>query len=106
MTTPLSFYPEGTFFFNAAIVLQSQLNSNLQGFRESIFLLKRPKKTPQPRLWGFRSWKKLVAYIMPPIPPIPPMPPISGIAGAPPSSAASETMASVVIIKPAIEAAA
>jgi hypothetical protein len=42
-------------------------------------------------------------YIMPPMPPIPPM---SGIAAAPSSAGASATIASVVIIKPAIEAAA
>ena len=46
-------------------------------------------------------------YIMPPIPPIPPIPPSMppGIGGAGLSSGASLTIASVVIIRPEIEAA-
>src|SRR5690606_9138816 len=43
------------------------------------------------------------AYIMPPMPPMPPM---SGMAGAALSSGRSATTASVVIIRPAMEAAA
>lgn len=42
-------------------------------------------------------------YIIPPIPPIPPMPPISGIGAA--SCGLSVTIASVVIIRPATDAA-
>ena len=43
------------------------------------------------------------AYIMPPMPPMPP--PMSGIAGAGLSSGTSATIASVVINRPAMEAA-
>ena len=43
------------------------------------------------------------SYIMPPMPP---MPPISGIAGAALSSGMSATIASVVIIRPPMDAAA
>ena len=53
---------------------------------------------------GVRATRQAANYIMPPIPPIPPMPPMSGIP-APSFCGRSVTIASVVIIRPATDAA-
>ena len=78
---------------------------------QTLTMLPGANKTKRPRRFNDEAFHKLAApkrrlhglYIMPPMPPIPPMSPPAGIGAS--SFGSSATIASVVIIRPATDAA-